>query len=42
MVKVEWPEGQDYPSSVFVDQDERMADEEIGYDVSDVVPVPAG
>lgn len=42
MVKVEWPEGQDYPSSVFVDQDKRMADEEIGYDVSDVVPVPAG
>jgi hypothetical protein len=36
-VEVTWPEGQDYPSSVNVDQDERMADEEIGYGVSDVV-----
>lgn len=37
LVKVKWPEGQDYPSSVYVDQDERMADEEVGYLVSDVV-----
>lgn len=38
-VTVDWPEGQAYPSSVYVDQDEMMADEEIGYDVSDVEPV---
>lgn len=36
-VEVEWPQGQDYPSSVYVDQDEQMMDEEIGYAVSDVV-----
>lgn len=30
-VDVEWPEGQDHPSSVFVDQDRRMIDEEITY-----------
>lgn len=36
-VKVTWPAGQDYPSSVYVDQSEHMADEEIGYAVSDVV-----
>ncbi|MDO9498335.1 MAG: DUF6174 domain-containing protein [Nocardioides sp.] len=37
LVKVRWPEGQDYPTSVYVDQDELMVDEEIGYAVSDVV-----
>lgn len=37
VVKVKWPEGQDYPSAVSVDQDKMMADEEIGYLVSDVV-----
>ena len=37
MVKVKWPAGQDYPSSVYVDQDELMVDEEVGYLVSDVV-----
>lgn len=37
LVKVRWPEGQDYPTSVYVDQDEMMVDEEIGYAVSDVV-----
>lgn len=37
VVKVKWPEGQDYPSAVSVDQDKLMADEEIGYLVSDVV-----
>lgn len=36
-VDVEWPEGQDHPTSVYVDTDERMADEEIGYALSDVV-----
>lgn len=36
-VKVKWPDGQDYPSAVEVDQDKMMADEEMGYLVSDVV-----
>ncbi|CAB4734593.1 MAG: hypothetical protein F2667_14710 [Actinobacteria bacterium] len=36
-VDVEWPDGQDYPTSVYVDQDEMMADEEMGYTISDVV-----
>jgi hypothetical protein len=35
-VDVEWPPGQDYPSSVYVDKDENMADEEVGYTVSAV------
>ncbi|WP_370250448.1 DUF6174 domain-containing protein [Nocardioides sp.] len=35
-VDVVWPQGQDHPDSVYVDQDERMADEELGYAVSDV------
>lgn len=30
-VDVTWPEGQDYPRSVSVDQDNRMVDEEITY-----------
>lgn len=30
-VDVTWPEGQDYPRSVSVDQDKRMVDEEITY-----------
>lgn len=38
-VDVTWPSGQDYPTTVYVDQDQNMADEEIGYDVSDVVVV---
>ena len=37
-VRVEWPAGQDYPDSVYVDQDENMVDEERGYQVSNVVP----
>ncbi|MFN8193142.1 MAG: DUF6174 domain-containing protein [Nocardioidaceae bacterium] len=41
-VDVTWPAGQDYPTSVWVDQDTMMADEEIGYEVSDVTPVQAG
>ena len=36
-VQVEWPAGQDYPDSVSVDQDEKMVDEERGYQVSNVV-----
>ncbi len=35
-VRVEWPEGQDYPSEVYIDQSSRIADEEIGYTISDV------
>jgi hypothetical protein len=38
-VDVTWPAGQDYPSSVYVDQDKQAADEEIGYAVSNVVPL---
>jgi Family of unknown function (DUF6174) len=36
-VQVEWPAGQDHPTSVYVDQDTNMVDEEIGYHVSHVV-----
>jgi hypothetical protein len=36
-VTVEWPEGQDYPSDVYIDESSRIADEEIGYTISDVV-----
>jgi hypothetical protein len=36
-VQVEWPAGQDYPTSVYVDQDLNTADEERGYHVSKVV-----
>lgn len=35
-VQVDWPDGQDYPNDVFVDQSSRIADEEIGYTISDV------
>ena len=35
-VDVVWPPGQDYPTSVYVDADERAADEEVGYTVSKV------
>lgn len=35
-VRVEWPEGQDFPTSVYVDEDSRIADEEIGYQITDV------
>jgi hypothetical protein len=35
-VTVDWPAGQDYPSSVYVDPHKNMADEEIGYTISDV------
>lgn len=36
-VQVEWPAGQDHPDSVYVDQDNHMMDEEVGYAISDVV-----
>lgn len=36
-VDVKWPVDQDYPNSVWVDRDERMVDEEIGYTISNVV-----
>ena len=35
-VDVEWPAGQDYPSSVYVDQDKMVADEEVTWVISDV------
>lgn len=37
-VLVKWPEGQDHPASVWVDQDANAADEEIGYSIHHVVP----
>lgn len=36
--RVRWPDGQDYPSSVWVDRDANAADEEIGYSIRDVRP----
>ena len=36
-VTVEWPEGQDYPNEVYIDESSRIVDEEIGYTISDVV-----
>lgn len=35
-VRVVWPEGQDYPSEVSIDQSAQIADEEIGYRISNV------
>ncbi|MCW2767116.1 MAG: hypothetical protein JWO11_3075 [Nocardioides sp.] len=35
-VDVTWPDGQGYPSSVYVDQATNTMDEEVGYEVSDV------
>ncbi len=35
-VQVDWPEGQDYPSEISIDQSSRIADEEIGYAISRV------
>jgi hypothetical protein len=37
-VRVNWPEGQDYPTSVWVDRDANTADEEIGYSIRNVTP----
>jgi hypothetical protein len=36
-VDVDWPAGQDYPNSVFVDSHKTMADEEVSYTIADVV-----
>jgi uncharacterized protein DUF6174 len=35
-VDVEWPAGQDYPSSVYVDGKKQIADDETGYTISKV------
>ena len=35
-VQVDWPAGQDYPNSVFVDRHKSMADDEIGYTIANV------
>jgi hypothetical protein len=39
LVRVRWPEGQDYPRSVFIDLDANGADDEIGYSIRDVTPI---
>jgi hypothetical protein len=36
-VQVDWPAGQDYPTSVYVDEDLNAVDEERGYQISNVV-----
>jgi len=41
-VDVDWPAGQDYPNSVYVDGDKNMADDEAGYTISDVTWRAAG
>jgi hypothetical protein len=35
-VDVEWPAGQDYPTSIYVDQDKMVADEEVTWVISEV------
>lgn len=40
-VQVTWPEGQDYPSSVYIDRSKKMVDEEIGYTIAAVVVGPS-
>lgn len=35
-VDVDWPEGQEYPSEVYIDESSRIADEEVGYVIADV------
>ncbi|WP_028653362.1 DUF6174 domain-containing protein [Nocardioides halotolerans] len=35
-VDVDWPDGQDYPSSVYVDGSEEIADDETGYTIANV------
>jgi hypothetical protein len=35
-VDVDWPAGQDYPNRVYVDDDELVADDEVGYTIADV------
>ena len=36
-VTVDWPAGQLYPTSVYIDQDQMIADEEVTWVISDVV-----
>jgi hypothetical protein len=36
-ITLDWPAGQAYPSSVYIDQDQQVADDELGYEISDVV-----
>jgi hypothetical protein len=36
-IEVDWPAGQDYPNSVYVDEDSDTVDEERGYQISSVV-----
>ena len=40
-VDVDWPAGQDYPNTVYVDGSEMIADDEVGYTISNVVVTPA-
>jgi hypothetical protein len=35
-VDVEWPSGQEYPTSVYIDKDKMTADEEVTYVISEV------
>ena len=35
-VDVDWPAGQDYPNSVYVDGDKQIADDETGYTIAKV------
>lgn len=35
-VRVEWPDGSDHPTEVWIDRDERMVDEELGWTISRV------
>jgi hypothetical protein len=35
-VTVDWPDGQDYPNSVYVDGHKTMADDETGYTIANV------
>ena len=37
-VKVDWPAGQLYPTSVYIDHNRRIADEEVTWVISDVEP----
>lgn len=38
LVEVTWPEGQDWPTEIFLDLDERAMDEEQRWVISDVEP----
>ena len=40
MVAVEYDPEYGFPSSIYLDQDEMMADEEVGYSVGDLTPLP--